>query len=79
MRQAMTKKLCRTGNSLAVVIDKPLLELAKIDEDTPLEVTSDGDVIIISKVRDKKRERKLNAVVKDAHQRYGSVFRALAK
>ena len=75
----MTKKLCRTGNSLALVIDKPLLELAKIDEGTPLEVTTDGDVIVISKVRDHKRERKLKGVVHDAHQRYGGVFQDLAK
>jgi antitoxin component of MazEF toxin-antitoxin module len=75
----MTKRLCRTGNSLALVIERPLLELAKIDEDTPLDVTTDGDVIIISKIRDGKRERKLKAVVADAHRRYGRVFQELAK
>ena len=75
----MTKKLCRTGNSLALVIERPILEMAKIDENTPLDVTTDGDVIVISKVRDERRERKLKAVVADAHRRYGRVFQELAK
>jgi antitoxin component of MazEF toxin-antitoxin module len=75
----MQKKLSRTGNSLALILDKALLERTRIDENTPLEVTDDGEVIIISKVRDKRRERKLGAAVADAHRRYGAVFRNLAK
>ena len=64
---------------MALILDKQLLERTNIDEDTPLEVTDDGEVIIISKVRDKKREKKLAAAVADAHRRYGNVFRNLAK
>ncbi len=75
----MQKKLSRTGNSLALILDRPLLELAKIDETTPLEVSTDGDVIIISKVRDKARSEKVRSIVEDAHARYGGVFRNLAK
>ena len=75
----MVKKLTKTGNSLALVIDKPLLDLVKIDADTPLEVSSDGNVIVISPLRDKKRTAKLRAVVADAHRRYGGVFKRLAE
>ena len=75
----MTKKLCRTGSSLALVLERPLLELAKIDEDTPLDVTPDGGVVIMSKKHDDKRERKFKAVVADAHRRCGRVFQELAK
>ena len=42
----MVKKLTRAGNSLALVLDKPLLEAANVDADTPLEVSTDGNVII---------------------------------
>lgn len=35
----MKKKLARTGNSLALVLDKPLLEQLGIDEDTELEIS----------------------------------------
>jgi antitoxin component of MazEF toxin-antitoxin module len=43
----MIKTLTRTGNSLALVIDKSLLEATGIAADTPLEVSTDGDVIVI--------------------------------
>ena len=38
----MLKKLSAIGNSLGVVIEKPILDLLKIDRDTLLEVTTDG-------------------------------------
>ena len=38
----MIKKLSKHGNSLALVIDKPILELLGIDEDTELEVRTNG-------------------------------------
>ncbi len=36
----MIKKLTRHGNSMALVIDKPILELLHIERDTPLEARS---------------------------------------
>jgi antitoxin component of MazEF toxin-antitoxin module len=45
------KKLTRHGNSLALVIDKPILELLKITRDTPLEITTDGQTLTISPSR----------------------------
>jgi antitoxin MazE len=39
----MLKKLTKTGNSLALVLDKRLLDRVRIDADTPLEVSTDGD------------------------------------
>ena len=38
----MVKKLTRHGNSFALVIDRPILELLNIDVDTPLEISTDG-------------------------------------
>jgi antitoxin component of MazEF toxin-antitoxin module len=75
----MLKKLTRTGNSLALVLDKPLLDQVGIDADTPLEVSTDGQVIVISPVRDRRRTAKLKAIVAEAHAKYGGVFRRLAE
>ena len=75
----MTKKPIRTGNSLAVVLDKPLLDQLHIDADTPLDISTDGRLILISPVRDKKREAKLKAITDDMFTRYASVFRRLAE
>jgi len=75
----MMKKLTKTGNSLALVLDKRLLELTGIDAQTPLEVSTDGQVIVISPVRQRARATKLAQIAAAAHRRYGGVFRRLAE
>ncbi len=74
----MRKKLTKTGNSLALVLDKPLLDRVQIGANTPLEISTDGEVIVISPVRDRRRTVKLKRVVEEAHRRYGGAFRRLA-
>lgn len=75
----MVKKLTKTGNSLALVLDKPILDRVKIDPDTLLEVSTDGDVIVISPVRPRRRTARLKRIVEEAHRQYGGVFRRLAE
>jgi antitoxin MazE len=75
----MVKRLTKTGNSLALVLDKRLLALAKIDASTPLEVSTDGQVIIVTPVRDKRRVARLKTIVDEAHRQYGGVFKRLAE
>ncbi len=74
----MLKKLTKTGNSLALVLDKALLEQVGIDANTPLEVSSNGQVIVISPVRHRRRIAKLKRIVTEAHRDYGGVFHRLA-
>lgn len=75
----MRKRLSRSGNSLALVIDKPLLEALGIDAETELEVSTDGEVLVVAPVRDRKRSKKLADLVAEAHERYGGVFKRLAE
>jgi antitoxin component of MazEF toxin-antitoxin module len=75
----MTKKLTRTGNSLAVVLDRPILEATGIDADTPLEVSTDGDVIVISPVRSPRRTAKLKKALEGLHRKHAGAFRRLAE
>jgi len=75
----MAKTLTRTGNSLALVLDKPLLEATGIDGETPLEVSTDGDVIIISPVRSKKRTTKLKEILEALDREHAGAFRRLAE
>ena len=74
----MEKKLTRTGNSLALVLDKPLLEATGIDAETPLEISTDGDVIVISPVRSTRRAAKLRLATQEVLDRYAGVFERLA-
>jgi len=48
----MLKKLPRHGNSLALVLDKGVIELLNIDAETPLEISTDGSLVLITPVRD---------------------------
>ena len=75
----MVKHLTKTGNSLALVLDRPLLEAARIDAETALEVSTDGDVIVITPVREAGRVEKFRAGVEAIHDRYAGVFRKLAE
>ena len=74
----MVKQLTKTGNSLALVLDKKILEATQIDADTKLQVSTSGDTIIISPVRDKKRQAKIKKIMNDMHAKYGEAFRRLA-
>ena len=75
----MEKRLTKTGNSLALVLDRDLLDKTGITAETLLEVSTDGDVIVVSPKRTKKRSEKLRQAMARADQRYAGVFRRLAK
>ena len=75
----MPKKLTRTGNSLALVLEKPILEATGIDDATPLEVSTNGDIIIVSPVRSKRRTAKLKKILEKLHREHAGAFRRLAE
>ena len=75
----MVKKLIKHGNSLALVIDKPILELLHIEQDTSLELTTNGDSILISPVRDKNRQKRLDKSLSKINAKYGDDLKRLAE
>ena len=75
----MLKKLTRHGNSLALVIDKGVLELLNIDDQTPLEITTDGSILLISPVRDEKRKARFRNALAEVNSRYGRTLKRLAE
>lgn len=75
----MVKTLTKHGNSLALVIDRAILDLLKIDADTPLEISTDGDTLLISPVRDKKRREKFGKALDSANKKYGRTLKRLAE
>jgi antitoxin MazE len=75
----MKKKLTRTGNSVALVLDKPLLEQLGLDENSEVELSSNGDVLVITPVRTAARERKFRKAVEKINSRYAGLFRRLAE
>ncbi len=75
----MRKRLTKTGNSLALVLDRPLLEATGIDATTTVEVSTNGDVIVVTPVRPKKRAAKLGSALEAINARYAGVFKRLAE
>lgn len=74
----MLKKLTKHGNSLALVIDKAILELLDIDDKTPLDISTDGTLLLISPVRDEKRKSQFLEAVEKANSKYGRALKRLA-
>ena len=75
----MVKRLTKHGNSLALVIDKGVLELLGIGPDTPLAISTDGTCLIVSPVRSTKRRAELQASLKKVNQRHGRALKRLAE
>ena len=74
----MLKKLTRHGNSLALVLDKGVLELLNIDAKTLLEISTDGSLLLITPVRDEKRRRQFNDALEKTNARYARTLKRLA-
>ncbi|MEI7702801.1 MAG: AbrB/MazE/SpoVT family DNA-binding domain-containing protein [Planctomycetia bacterium] len=75
----MQKMLIRHGNSLALVIDKPILELLQISQDTPLEISTDGDYLLVKPCRDPIRDKKLKDSLKKINDKFTDDLRRLAE
>jgi len=75
----LLKKLTKHGNSLALIIDRPILDLLKIDPETPLDISTDGKRLIVAPVEPSSGRRKFDAAQEWAHKRYGKAFEKPAR
>jgi antitoxin MazE len=64
----MIKHLTKHGNSLALVIDRGVLDLLEIDADTPLSLTTDGKCLVVAPVRDAKRRETFRAALEKGNR-----------
>jgi antitoxin component of MazEF toxin-antitoxin module len=74
----MRKKLSAIGNSLGLVIEKPILELLDFTRDTELDMTTDGERLIIARASKSKRAR-VKASLARAMDAHDESLRKLAK
>lgn len=75
----MIKKLTRHGNSAALIIDRPILELLGADIDTAFEIVTDGQALILTPVKDEKRAERFNKSMESIAEKYEKTFEELAK
>jgi antitoxin MazE len=75
----MTKKLSKHGNSLALVIDRSILDLLGIDEQTPLDISTDGRALVIVPAHDKRRRKRFQQALAACNEQYGAALKRLAE
>ena len=75
----MTKTLTKHGNSWALVIDKPILELLGAGPDTPFEIITDVRCLVLAPVRPAAEEKKFQKALESVHRRFGRAMKRLAE
>lgn len=74
------KKLTKHGNSYALIIERPILDLLGIDSDTLLDVsTPDGSSIVIKPVKDAAQQKKFKSALQKVNKKYGRALKKLAE
>jgi antitoxin component of MazEF toxin-antitoxin module len=74
----MIKNLTKHGNSMALIIDKAILELLNITDKTALEITTNRESLTISPVSDEKRAEKLKGAINKVNKKYGKALKNMA-
>jgi antitoxin MazE len=75
----MKKNLIVIGNSLGIIIEKPILDLLGISKEMQLEMKTDGERLIIEPVRDKDRTEKIKTATRRVMKNHDKTLRELAK
>ena len=75
----MIKKLSRHGKNWALIIDRSIWELLGIDEHTALEVTTDGQALVVAPARSKKQRKRFEGALADTNERYGKALKRIAE
>jgi antitoxin component of MazEF toxin-antitoxin module len=73
----MIKKLVQHGNSSAIIIDKPIMEMLNITNETTFELGTDGKNIILSPQNSNQKVDVLKSLQK-INKKYEHVLKDLA-
>jgi antitoxin component of MazEF toxin-antitoxin module len=74
----MIKMLKKHGNSMALVIEKPMMEALGITAETPLQVTVNGNALVVTPANVGVGPERMKAVIKEIRKRYGPMLKRLA-
>jgi antitoxin component of MazEF toxin-antitoxin module len=75
----MVKKLIQHGNSVALVIDKPIMEMLKITNETTFELSTDGRNLILSPQIESNQETNIINSLGKINRGYGKVLKRLGE
>lgn len=74
----MIKMLKKHGNSMALVIEKPMMEALGITEVTPLQLTVNGNAFVVTPANVGVGPERTKTVNKQIRKRYGPMLKRLA-
>lgn len=78
----MNKRLVRHGNSRALIIDKPILELIGANEDSEFTITTtDGKSLTITPVKtaEEERQKAFEIAMEEINRTWGGALKRLAE
>ena len=76
----MFKPLVKRGNNLALVIDRPTLDLLHIDAETFLDIRIQGKSLVVTPVHaDDRKKQFQEALENGTNRRYGRASKRLAE
>ena len=75
----MIKKLIQHGNSAALVIDKPIMEMLNITNETTFEISTDGKNLILSPQVEYDQEKDIMRSLEKINKKYGPVLKKLGE
>lgn len=73
----MRKTLCKHGKSYALVIGKSILDKLRVTPQTPFEITTDGQSLVLSPVRTPEEEKRFDEALASVHKRFGKAMKRL--
>ncbi len=75
----MIKKLTAIGSSYALLLDKPILELYKVEpKETEFEIIPEADGLKIRPIRKNSQKEKIKELTAESHKKFGKMFKNLA-
>jgi len=75
----MVKRLIQHGNSAALIIDKPILEMLNITGDTTFNLSTDGRNLILSPQTENHQEKNIIHSLEKINKKYGKVLKQLGE
>jgi len=75
----MVKRLIQHGNSAALVIDKPIMEILNITNETTFELSTDGRNLILSPQVNFSQEKDILQSLEKINKKYGTVLKQLGE
>ncbi|MGH7166136.1 MAG: AbrB/MazE/SpoVT family DNA-binding domain-containing protein [Nitrospiraceae bacterium] len=74
----MIKTLQKLGNSMALVIERPVMDALGITEQTPLQVTVSGNALVVTPANVGVGPERTKTAIKELRKRYGPMLKRLA-